>query len=153
VRTLRFEAAQGAAAARLAVVLDAFDAGTDAHMTTPASEDELRRVEGGLGRPLPAALRTFLSRVGGGLFAHGHEVFGATRVMIHDIELVPDILSVRARLTAEGHGDATEVPFHRRGQVIHLMRTEGPAAGEVISLPAGEGYPDLAAFIAAVMLR
>jgi hypothetical protein len=141
------------AEARLASVLEAFDAGEDARMASPASEEDLRRVEAKLGHPLPAALRALLLRVGGGLFAHGHEVFGPTRVMIHDIELVPDVLSVRARLTAEGRTDATEIPFHRGGQVIHLMRTEGAAAGEVISLPPGEVYPDLAAFVEAVMLR
>ena len=72
----------------LAALFQRFEDGTDARMSIPASEDDLRRLDEALGRPLPAPLRALLREVGGGLFAGGHEIFGPSRVMIHDIELV-----------------------------------------------------------------
>lgn len=138
-------------AAPLDAVLDAFDAGPDAHMTSPASADDLRRVEERLGHALPASLCTLLLRVGGGLLAQGHEVFGPSRVMVHDIELVPDLLSVHARMTAEGRLDGSLVPFHRLGDVVHAMRVTGPAAGQVVSIPPGQVYEDLSDFLERVV--
>jgi cell wall assembly regulator SMI1 len=147
-------AAPGATAAssRLSGLLAAFDEAAEARMTAPASEEDLRRVEAALGARLPDALRAFLARLGGGLYEHGHEVFGPSRVMVHDIELVPDILSMRSRVLAEGGLGGDLVPFHRSGAVLHLMRTAGVGRGEIVSLPAGETFPDLAAFLEKVML-
>jgi hypothetical protein len=135
----------------LAVLLRRLKDGGDARMTAPASDDDLRRIDEALGRPLPAPLRALLSEVGAGLHEGGHEIFGPSRVMIHDIELVPDLLTVRARLFSEGLLDPHFVPFHRGGATFHLLRTDGD--GEIISLPPGRVYPDLASFVEGVLLR
>jgi len=127
--------------------------GNDARMTSPASDEELLRIDGALGRRLPAPLRALLHEVGGGLYEGGHEIFGPSRVMLHDIELVPDILSVRTRLMAEGVLHPHFLPFHRGGATFHLIRTEGPGVGCVVSLPSGRVYADLASFIEQVLLR
>jgi hypothetical protein len=136
----------------LAALLQRFEDGADARMTVPAPDEELRRIEEALARPLPAPLRALLSQVGSGLYEGGHEIFGPQRLMLHDIELVPDILSVRARLTAEGVLHPHFLPFHRGGATFHLIRMEGAGAGCVVSLPAGRVYADLASFIEQVLL-
>jgi hypothetical protein len=125
----------------------------DARMVSPASDEELRRIDEALGRPLPASLRALLHEVGAGLYEGGHEIFGPSRLMLHDIELVPDLLSVRARLMAEGVLHPHFLPFHRGGATFHLIRTEGPGAGCVVSLPSGRVYADLVSFIEQVLLR
>jgi len=137
----------------LAALFQRFEDGTDARMSIPASEDDLRRLDEELGRPLPAPLRALLREVGGGLFAGGHEIFGPSRVMIHDIELVPDLLTVRARLAKEGLLQPQHLPFHRSGTTFHLMRIEGPGAGSIVSLPSGSVWTDLASFVEQVLLR
>lgn len=137
----------------LSTLMERFEDGAEARMTVRATEDELRRLEEALGRPLPTPLRTLLREVGGGLYEGGHEIFGPSRVMIHDIELVPDLLTVRARLAAEGRLDPGLVAFHRGGATFHLLRTDGAGAGRVISLPAGRVYADLASFLEQVLLR
>ena len=138
----------------LEVLLHRFESGRrDARMTSPASDEELRRIDEALGSPLPAPLRALLHEVGGGLYEGGHEIFGPSRVMLHDIELVPDILSVRTRLMAEGVLHPHFLPFHRGGATFHLIRTEGPGAGCVVSLPSGRVYADLPSFIEQVLLR
>jgi len=138
----------------LEVLLHRFESGRrDARMTSPASDEELQRIDEALGRPLPPPLRALLHEVGGGLYEGGHEIFGPSRVMLHDIELVPDILSVRTRLMAEGVLHPHFLPFHRGGATFHLIPTEGPGAGCVVSLPSGRVYADLPSFIEQVLLR
>lgn len=137
----------------LAVLLHRLKDGADARMTVPASDPELCRIDEALGYPLPAALRSLLREVGSGLYEGGHEIFGPLRLMLHDIELVPDLLSVRARLLAEGVLHPQFLPFHRGGATFHLVRTEGAGAGCVVSLPSGRVYADLASFIEQVLLR
>src|SRR5689334_14415900 len=58
-----------------------------------SSEEDVLLLERSLGRTLPDPFRLFLRRLGGGVFYLKHEIFGPRRVMIHDIELVPDLLS------------------------------------------------------------
>ena len=136
----------------LAVLLQRFENGAHSRMAVPASDEELRRIEEALGRPLPAPLCSLLSQVGSGLYEYGHEIFGPQRLMLHDIELVPDLLSVRARLAAEGVLHPHFLPFHRGGATFHLIRMEGAGAGGVVSLPSGRDYADLASFIEQVLL-
>jgi hypothetical protein len=132
-------------------VLRRFASEGEAHMTVPATEEELRRIEEATGAPIPADARELLRTLGAGMYDRGHEVFGPTRVMIHDIELVPDMLSVRARLRAEiSDGDGL-LPLHRGAGRVHLVRTKGPRAGEIVSHPAGASYPDLVTFLETVM--
>ena len=137
----------------LADLFQRFDSDSEARMTVLASDEDLSRLDGALGRPLPAPLRALLKEVGAGLYEGGHEIFGPTRLMVHDIELVPDLLSVRARLAAEGVLDPHFVPFHRAGATFHLIRTDGAGAGGVVSLPSGKVWGDLASFVEQVLLR
>jgi hypothetical protein len=137
----------------LAALLHRFERGADARMTVPASDAELCRIDEAIGHPLPASLRSLLREVGSGLYEGGHEIFGPLRLMLHDIELVPDLLSVRARLLAEGVLHPQFLPFHRGGATFHLIRTKGAGAGCVVSLPSGRVYADLASFIEQVLLK
>jgi hypothetical protein len=137
----------------LASLFPRFDEGNEARMTVLASEEDLHRLDGALGRPLPGPLRALLKEVGAGLYEGGHEIFGPVRLMVHDIELVPDLLSVRARLAAEGVLDPRFIPFHRSGATIHLIRTEGAGASDVVSLPPGRAWTDLSSFVEQVLLR
>ena len=137
----------------LAGLFPRFDDGSEARMTVLASEEELSRLDGVLGRPLPTPLRALLKEVGAGLYEGGHEIFGPSRLMVHDIELVPDLLSLRARLAAEGVLDPRFVPFHRAGATIHLIRTDGDGGPGVVSLPPGRVWTDFASFVEQVLLR
>jgi hypothetical protein len=136
----------------LASFIESLGMRADARMTARASEDDLRRLEETLGRAVPEPLRTLLREVGGGLYEGGHEFFGPTRVMIHDIELVPDMLTMRARLGAAGRLEEDLLPFHREGSTVHLVRIDGEGRGQVVSHPAGQVYPDLVAFVEQVVL-
>jgi SMI1/KNR4 family protein SUKH-1 len=142
------------------------------HMTAgPCTENELRYLEDALGAALPSAYRAFLARVGGGVYYLRHEIFGAHRVMVHDIELLPDVLSFRHWL---GIGVPPGLlPFHRAGARIHALALEGPDAGRVVVLeasarrseapprslstvPSGDasaeaGYPDFVTFLEQVV--
>jgi len=124
------------------------------HMITDrASELELDALEEALGGKLPEQFRTLLSRLGGGIFYERHELFGARRLMVHDIELVPDLLSFHRRFAADGEAVPTPalVPFHRADGVVHLLdlRSGGEA---VVSADGGRSYPDLASFLLRVVI-
>jgi hypothetical protein len=139
----------------LEAIFGTFDAHAAQHMAGgPAAADHLRGLEQGLGATLPASFRAFLTRFGGGLFFHGHEIFGARRVMIHDIELVPDILSIKRRLAAEGRPlPAHLVPFHRARGAVHLLDV-GPEGGgeQVVALDGPASFPSLASFLETVVV-
>jgi hypothetical protein len=133
-------------------VLEAFERDAVSHTTGgPASEQDLKHLEAALGRPLPPSLRAFLARVGAGLFYQGHEIFGPQRVMIHDIELVPSLPSILARLRQQDLPEGL-IPFHRGNGVFHLLDTRGGDAGRVVSLPSGSSYSDLSSFLQQVVL-
>ena len=136
-------------------VLDALARDRPRHMTTElASERDLDVLEEGLGQRLPEGFRALLARFGGGIFYERHELFGARRLMIHDIELVPDLLSFRRLMAAEG-GPGSErglVPIHRAEGKIHLLDLRR-ATGAPVILAAGErSYPDLASFLEQVVI-
>jgi hypothetical protein len=135
-------------------ILDVFERDNDRHMMAgPSSEEDLGRLEDLLGFGLPAPLRTFLKRFGGGLFYNGHEVFGPTRTMVHDIELVPDLLSVRQRLAEEGSLPDGYLPFHRARGVLNLIDArETIGTGQIVSLSQSPPYPDFASFLETVIL-
>ena len=136
----------------LGSVLRRFEREGDAHMTVAASEEDLRRLDAALGVPVPAPLRALLREVGAGLYDGGHEIFGPSRLMTHDIELVPDLLTVRARLAERGALPPELVPFHRAGATYHLIRAGGAEPGGVVSVPSGPVWSDLASFVEQVLL-
>lgn len=121
-----------------------------AHTTSgPSDEDELRRLEHDLG-PLPPALRTFLGRVGGGIYYGRHEIFGGHRVMIHDIELVPSLRAVAQQLQHhEPPPPPGWLPFHRAEGAWHLVDAAGAS---VVSWPPGVRYKSFEAFLIQVVL-
>lgn len=136
-------------------VLDAFAQSPDQHVLgTRSTEAELTRIEQALGARLPPSFRAFLGRLGGGLFFRGHEIFGTRRLMIHDIELVPDILSVRRTLEAQGvEIPERSIPFHRARGTIHFMQLDGGAgAGRIVSIPPAEPCPSFESFLEIVVL-
>ena len=136
-------------------ILEAFVRARDEHIVgTPSTEEELVRLEQAVGGLLPQSFRFFLARLGGGLFFYGHEIFGPRRVMIHDIELVPDLLSARRTLVAQGTPipDGT-IPFHRARGAVHLMQLgSDDGKGQIVSVPPSTPYPDLASFLETVVL-
>jgi len=139
----------------LSQILERFEQDAESHTTSgPCGEDELLRLEESLGRRLPDPFRKFLARLGGGMFYHGHEIFGPRRAMIHDIELVPDLFAMRQRLLAEGNlPDDGFVPFHRARGVINLMDVrDEDGAGRIMCARQPAPFPDLASFLEAVVL-
>jgi len=125
------------------------------HMTgEPASALELDRLEQTLGRRLPEEFRALLARVGGGILYERHEVFGARRLMVHDIELVPDLMSFRQRFVRAGSGESCQdfVPFHRADGMVHLLDLRARGGPAVVSLDGTRSYPDLAHFLQEVVL-
>jgi hypothetical protein len=135
-------------------ILEVFAGEKDRHTTGgPASDTDLRRLEDQIGRRLPATFRTFLIRFGGGLFFHGHEIFGPRRVMIHDIELVPDIVAFRDWLARSRGLSEGLIPFHRARGVVHVLDLrQNDANDRVSSLDGPDQYPDLASFLDTVVL-
>jgi len=125
------------------------------HMTAePATELELDGLEEALGRRLPEEFRIFLAHLGGGILYERHEVFGARRLVIHDIELVPDLVSFRHRLVDSGGQALTDdlVPFHRADGVVHLLDLRRNGKARVVSGDGKRSYPDLACFLEQVVL-
>jgi len=142
-----------AGAAPLETLMARCEADRASHMTGSAcAEVELRLVEHALGQPLPPAFRLFLSRLGGGIFYLKHEIFGARRVMIHDIELVPDLLSFRAWLGPRV--PAHLLPIHRADGVVHAIELGDSPQSAVHRLedPGAASYPDFAAFLRHVVV-
>ena len=135
---------------RLEAAIARFTADDALHMTGgPCLERELRHVEEAIGQPLSPAFRLFLARMGGGVFYLNHEIFGAHRVILHDIELVPDILSFRAWL---GATPPLLLPFHRTGLRVHALDLAGPPAGRVVVVGSADpGYPDFTTFLEQVV--
>jgi hypothetical protein len=138
----------------LVQILDIFDRDRDRHVIAgPASDKELARLEAAVGRGLPPPFRALLGRFGGGLFYNGHEIFGPLRAMVHDIELVPDLLSVRQRLLEGGELPEGFIPFHRARGVIHLMDLRDElGTGQIVPLSQSAPHTDLASFLETVVL-
>jgi hypothetical protein len=106
-----------------------------------------------LGRKVPRKLREFLERFGGGIFYERHEIFGCRRLMIHDIEMVPDLLTMSRRLEESDGLPSDLLPFHRADGVVHLMDLRVDADEcPVLSWKGSVTYPDLAAFLEAVVV-
>lgn len=122
------------------------------HLTQRCSERDLEVLEEGLGKRLPAEFRTLLAHVGGGILYDKHEVFGGRRLMVHDIELVPDLLTVRRRLEeSRPPWPAHLVPIHRCEGALHLFDLSRGGSAPVLA-EDGRAWPDLPAFLEAVVL-
>jgi hypothetical protein len=119
----------------------------DLHIVGSGCTDEdLRVTEERLSQPLPQVFRLFLQRQGGGIYYLRHEIFGARRVMVHDIEMVPDLLSFN-------HWLGTAVPdgwlaIHRSEGRVHAIRVgvKEPAPVRAIEV-GGPSYPDFTNFL------
>ena len=133
-------------------VLDALENDGARHLTQPCSEHEIDALEEALGFPLPLDFRVFLARVGGGILYDRHEVFGARRLMIHDIELVPGLLALRRTLESSRPGWPPHLlPIHRRGGALHLLDLSPRAAARVVG-DDGRAWVDLPSFLESVVL-
>ena len=111
----------------------------------PVPRAEIAALEERIGRRLPAALASALETVGNGIFFGKEELFGPRRMMVHDIELLHDIMTVRAGLV--GLPDAW-LPFHRRDGTVHVVDLSEGAFGVVRSWPDGVARGDIAEFLA-----
>jgi hypothetical protein len=138
----------------LDAILEAFAQDDKQHLSGGgASEEDLQRFEERAEVALPPSFRTFLCRFGGGLYFHGHEIFGPKHVVIHDIELVPDLITIRKWLTAQGIEVPPHLlPFHRARGVIHLLDTRPGSMERVFTLGAAATFRDLASFLDAIVL-
>jgi len=134
----------------IAEVLELIERDQPRHMTAePASEPELDRLEAALGVRLPPEFREFLARLGGSILYERHEVFGPRRLMVHDIELVPDLLSFREQFARRGGAELARalVPFHRADGVVNLLDLREGAELAVVSEDGARSYSDLACFL------
>lgn len=125
------------------------------HLTAdPLSEWELDQAEQALGLQLPREFRIFLAHLGGGILYEAHEVFGPRRLMVHDIELVPDFVSFRRHFiaTRSEARDECFLPFHRAGGLVHGFDLSEKGEPGVHSLDRTRSYPSLAHFLQAVVL-
>jgi hypothetical protein len=139
----------GAGDDRLERILSILERDQHQHVLAPCAEEDLLSLESVVGYRLPSAYRQLVTRLGGGLYYDRHEIFGARRLMMHDIELVPQALSVQTRQTALRGGSPTPflLPFHRTRDAIHWLdlRTGTVHGG-------GRRYPDLANFLEEVVM-
>jgi hypothetical protein len=107
---------------------------------------EIAELEARIGRPLPPALSAVLETIGNGIFFGKEELLGPRRLMVHDIELLPDMLSVKSR--TPGLPEAW-LPFHRRDGALHAVDLAPESFGEVHSWPDRASRGDIAGFLAA----
>lgn len=123
-----------------------FQADGALHITSEGNtEEQVLDLEARLGYPLPAPYRTFLRQLGGGVYYMRHEIFGARRVMIHDIELVPDVMSFRHWV-----GSAVPdqwLPIERSTDGIYAIALGVPDPAPVRDFSSGTTYPDFAALL------
>jgi hypothetical protein len=132
-------------------VLERLERDSAAHLGRDVPDDDasLDHLEARLGRRLPADLRRLIGLFGGCVLYDQNEIFGTRRLLVHDIEMVPDLLSVRRRLGLP----ADLVPFHRADGVTHAvdLRQATETATPVIALGRPERYASLAEFLDAVV--
>ena len=123
------------------------------HLTQRCSERDLDVLEEALGQRLPAEFRALLARVGGGILYDKHEVFGGRRLMVHDIELVPDVLAVRRSMEeSRPRWPAYLIPIHRCQGELHLLDVSRGEGSAPVLTEDGRAWPDLPAFLEAVVL-
>jgi hypothetical protein len=154
-----FRAAQGRPSERrsaaMKAVLARIEADREQHFIgMPATSMDLEALERALALRLPEELRLLLGRVGGAVLYGRHELFGATTSLVHDIEVVPGLLTIRAALRRGGRLPPHHLPFHRAGESIHAVdvsEADGVTAA-VVALEGGRRYPSLSVFLETVVI-
>jgi hypothetical protein len=142
---------EGAPLTTLDDVLTRLERDRDKHMLSPAAGPDLLVLEREIGRALPDAVRRLLERVGGGIIYERHELFGPRRLMIHDIELVPDVLSMRRALRSRPEGLAEHLlPLHRCEGLLHHVDLSAPGTS-VVSDDGQKRYVDLGSFLSSTL--
>ena len=116
----------------------------------PVPREQIAELEARLGRRLPPELAAMLETVGNGIFFGKEELFGPRRLMVHDIELLPDMMSVKA--ATRGLPDEW-LPFHRCDGMLHVVDLSPEAAGAVYSWPDKVHRGDVGSFLASRLLR
>jgi hypothetical protein len=138
---------------RLDELLARLERDRDRHMLSPGAAADFDVVEREIGTRLPAPIRRLLEMLGGGILYERHELFGTRRLMIHDIELVPDLLSVRGQLRRRPEGlPANLLPIHRCEGVLHHVDVSQPEVAPIVRDDGTRHYPDLAAFLEDTLL-
>ena len=122
------------------------------HLTQRCSGKDLDLLEQALGRRLPSDYRSLLERVGGGILYDDHELFGGRRLIVHDIELVPDVLTLKRQRAEAGRPWPMHlVPFHRCRGRLHLLDVSGAGETRVVG-EDGRSWPSLLDFLSEVVL-
>ena len=116
----------------------------------PVPREAIAGLEERLGRRLPPELAAMLETVGNGIFFGREELFGPRRLMVHDIELLPDMMTVKA---ATPGLPAEWLPFHRCDGALHVVDLRPEAGGAVFSWPDKVHCGDIGSFLASRLLR
>ena len=115
----------------------------------PVAHAEIAELEARIGHHLPLELAAMLETVGNGIFFGREELFGPRRLMVHDIELLPDMMSVKAAT----RGLPEEwLPFHRCDGELHVVDLRPEALGAVYSWPAASPQGDVGSFLASRLM-
>ena len=115
----------------------------------PVPHAQIAELEARLGRRLPLELAAMLETVGNGIFFGKEELFGPRRLMVHDIELLPDMMSVKAATP----GLPQEwLPFHRCDSVLHVVDLRPESLGDVYSWPGAAPQGDVGSFLASRLM-
>ena len=149
------DAAAGRVTGRLSLpdVIDLLVRDSGQHLLTgPAHEDDLQGLERSVALPLPESFRTYLGRMGSGILYDRHEIFGPHSLQLHDIEFVPSLPGLLRQLGPSL--PAKLLPFHRGRGRVHAFDLSGGGAepAPVRAVDGSATYPDLAAFLEAVVL-
>ena len=116
----------------------------------PVPREEIAELEARLGRRLPPELAAMLETVGNGIFFGREELFGPRRLMVHDIELLPGMMTVKA---ATPGLPEDWLPFHRCDGALHVVDLAPEAGGAVYSWPDRVHRGDVGSFLASRLLR
>ncbi len=139
----------------LEIVFDRIERDAGSHRTSgPADPADIDRVETELGGPLPASVRAFWERFGGGLFYGRHEIFGPRTVFVHDIELVAGAIETRRALLPNTTAAKRLLPIHQAEGVVHFVELTGQAnsPGRVVLMNLEQTHADFRSFLESLML-
>jgi SMI1/KNR4 family protein SUKH-1 len=129
---------------------DALDRHASEHLRfEPVPHEQIAELEARLGRRLPLELAAMLEAVGNGIFFGREELFGPRRLMIHDIELLPGMMGVKA--ATPGLPDEW-LPFHRCDGALHVVDLRPESLGAVYSWPEGAHHGDVGSFLASRLM-